>query len=86
MQSQTIDQRGALMVFGSAAVWSFGGAIARYLSVTESWTVVFWRSVFAAAFLLGFMLWRQGFKKTIDLFLAMGLPGDRGFDGFSVVW
>ena len=75
MQSQTIDQRGALMVFGSAAVWSFGGAIARYLSVTESWTVVFWRSVFAAAFLLGFMLWRQGFKKTIDLFLAMGLPG-----------
>ena len=75
MQSQTIDQRGALMVFGSAAVWSFGGAIARYLSVTESWTVVFWRSVFAAAFLLGFMLWRQGFKKTIHLFLAMGLPG-----------
>lgn len=53
------ERRGALLVFGSAAVWSFGGAIARYLSVTDSWVIVFWRSFFAATFLLGFMLWRD---------------------------
>ena len=68
-------QRGALLVFGSAAVWSLGGAIARFLSVTDSWTIVFWRSLFASAFLLGFMLWRQGWRGTGQLFGAMGLAG-----------
>jgi drug/metabolite transporter (DMT)-like permease len=69
------ERRGALLVFGSAAVWSFGGAIARFLSVTDSWIVVFWRSVFAAAFLLGFMLWRHGLRGTRAMFVSMGLPG-----------
>lgn len=75
MHSLHAERRGAWLVFGSAAVWSFGGAIARSLEVTDSWVVVFWRSFFAASFLMGFMLWRQGFKGTRDLFLAMGLPG-----------
>ena len=70
-----IEQRGALLVFGSAAVWSFGGAIARYLSVTDSWTAIFWRSVCAAVFLLGFMLWRDGRAGTMRLFGAMGWAG-----------
>jgi drug/metabolite transporter (DMT)-like permease len=55
--------------------WSFGGAIARYLTVPDSWTVVFWRSVAAAVFLLAVMLWREGWHGTRKLFLAMGLPG-----------
>ena len=70
-----LERRGALLVFGSAAVWSFGGAIARYLSVTDSWTVIFWRSVCAAVFLLGFMLWRDGRAGTMRLFGAMGWAG-----------
>jgi drug/metabolite transporter (DMT)-like permease len=69
------ERRGALLVFGSAAVWSFGGAIARFLEVTDSWVTVFWRSVFAATFLLGFMLYKEGPVKTRRLFAAMGLPG-----------
>ncbi len=69
------DRRGALLVFGSAAAWSFGGAIARFLQVSDSWVTVFWRSVFASAFLLGFMLYRDGPAKTRHLFGAMGLPG-----------
>ena len=70
-----IDRRGALLVFGSAAVWSFGGAIARFLSVTDSWTVIFWRSLCAAIFLLGFMLQREGWAGTRRMFVSMGLPG-----------
>ena len=70
-----IERRGALLVFGSAAVWSFGGAIARYLSVTDSWTAIFWRSVCAALFLLGFMLWREGRAGTLQLFRSMGWAG-----------
>jgi len=70
-----IDKRGALLVFGSAVAWSFGGAIARFLDVTDSWVAVFWRSTFACAFLLGFMLWREGMHGTRKLFVAMGWPG-----------
>ena len=69
------ERRGALLVFGSAAVWSLGGAIARYLTVTDSWVIVFWRSVFASAFLLCFMLWRNGWVGTRALFTGMGWAG-----------
>ena len=69
------ERRGALLVFGSAAVWSFGGAIARFLEVTDSWVMVFWRSVFAATFLLGFMLYKEGPARSLQRFVAMGLPG-----------
>jgi drug/metabolite transporter (DMT)-like permease len=68
-------RRGILLVAGSAIVWSFGGAIARFLEVDDSWAVVFWRSLFAAIFLLGFMLWRDGPRGTITLFKGMGLAG-----------
>ena len=70
------DERiGFLLVFLSALCWSFGGAIARYLEVDDSWTVVFWRSFWAAGFLLGFMAWRDGVAGTTTLFRKMGLPG-----------
>jgi len=68
-------RRGILLVAGSAIVWSFGGAIARFLEVGDSWTVVFWRSLFAAIFLLAFMLWRDGPRGTVELFKGMGLAG-----------
>ncbi|MBU3738253.1 MAG: DMT family transporter [Rhodoferax sp.] len=66
---------GVLLVFGSAAVWSFGGAIARFLHLDDSWAIVFWRSTFAAAFLLAMMWWRDGWAGTRALFRAMGLAG-----------
>ena len=50
------DERiGFVLVFLSALFWSFGGAIARFIDAPDSWTVVFWRSFWAAAFLLAFM-------------------------------
>ena len=69
------ERVGILLVFLSALVWSIGGTIARFLEVDDSWTVVFWRSFWAAAFLLGFMLWRDGARGTLELFRKMGLPG-----------
>lgn len=68
-------RRGAALVLASAVVWSLGGAIARYLSVSDSWTIVFWRSLFAAAFLLVFMLWRHGAGGSATLVRSMGWPG-----------
>jgi drug/metabolite transporter (DMT)-like permease len=75
MISGGIDRRGALLVFGAAAVWSFGGAIARFLSVDDNWSIIFWRAAFAAVFLLAFMLWRDGLRGTWRLFAGMGWAG-----------
>lgn len=75
MPSKGLDTRGAWLVFGAAAIWSFGGAIARFLQVTDSWTIIFWRSVCAAVFLLGFMLQRDGPRRTRALFAGMGWAG-----------
>ncbi|MGE0213179.1 MAG: DMT family transporter [Parvibaculaceae bacterium] len=66
---------GIALVAGSAVVWSFGGSIAREIDASDPWTIVFWRAVWAALFLLAFMLLRDGLKGTIGLFRAMGWPG-----------
>jgi drug/metabolite transporter (DMT)-like permease len=50
--------RGILLVAGAAAAWSIAGVIAR-LTVTDAWTTLFWRSIFAALFLTGYILWRE---------------------------
>lgn len=74
-QSRRDERRGSLLVFLSALMWSFGGAIARFVDTPDSWTVVFWRSVWAAAFLVCFMVWRDGWRGMAALFRGMGLPG-----------
>jgi len=74
-QDATEARRGALLVFGAALVWSFGGAIARGLETADPWTIIAWRSLFAALFLMAFMLWRDGPAGTWRLFRTMGLPG-----------
>lgn len=69
------ERVGVLLVFLSALFWSFGGAIARFIAIDDAWTVVFWRSSWAALFIVGFMIWRDGFGGTRRLILSMGLPG-----------
>ncbi|MER8629806.1 DMT family transporter [Mesorhizobium opportunistum] len=69
------ERVGMLLVFLSALMWSFGGTIARFIIVGDSWTVIFWRSVWAAAFLLSFMAWRDGWRGMLRSFRDMGLPG-----------
>ncbi|WP_246697356.1 MULTISPECIES: DMT family transporter [unclassified Rhizobium] len=75
---------GALLVFLSAVAWSFGGALARYLDIDDSWTVVCWRGLFAGLFLLGFLLLRDGPRKTLSLYRNMGAPGLLVAFGFAV--
>lgn len=69
------ERVGFLLVFLSALMWSFGGTIARFIDTNDSWTVVFWRSLWAAAFLICFMAWRDGWRGMLRLFRDMGLPG-----------
>ncbi|MBG1232156.1 DMT family transporter [Aestuariivirga litoralis] len=71
----TPKTKGTALVVSSALLWSIGGTIARFLSVTDSWTIVFWRSLFAALFLLIFMLVNDGPKETAAMFRRMGWAG-----------
>lgn len=69
------ERVGAFLVFLSALFWSFGGAIARYIETPDVWAVVFWRSAWAAIFIFGFMLWRDGARGALRAVRGMGLPG-----------
>lgn len=69
------ERIGLLLVFLSAFAWSTGGAIARFLEADDDWTVVFWRSLFAALFLLSFLVLRDGVRGAAAQFRAMGWPG-----------
>lgn len=74
-RSNPENRLGFALVLASAIVWSFGGALKHFITTGESWTIVFWRSVWAALFLLTFMLVREGRRATLNLFANMGLPG-----------
>ena len=50
--------RGSLMVAGAALCWSGGGLLQRMIEA-DAWTTIFWRSAFAALFLIAFVLWRD---------------------------
>lgn len=71
----TPERSGVLFVLSAALVWSFAGVVARSLSVTDPWIIVFWRSVFACAVIVGFMLLREGGRETLRLFRIMGRAG-----------
>jgi drug/metabolite transporter (DMT)-like permease len=66
---------GVALIAGSALLWSVGGTIARFIDVQDSWTIVFWRSLFASGFLVIFLALRDGAEATISSFTGMGLPG-----------
>ena len=52
-------RRGAILITGATLFWSLAGLLAR-LAHTDPWTTLFWRSVFALAFLLAYLIWRDG--------------------------
>jgi drug/metabolite transporter (DMT)-like permease len=66
---------GLMLILLSALFWSSGGTIGRFIETPDSWLILFWRSFWAGAFVLAFMLWRDGFRGTTRLFRGMGAPG-----------
>jgi drug/metabolite transporter (DMT)-like permease len=66
-------RRGALLVAGAAVAWSSAGLLVR-TTVTDNWTTLFWRSVFAALFLALYIAVREG-RGAARGFARLGLPG-----------
>jgi drug/metabolite transporter (DMT)-like permease len=71
--SWSLHARGVAMVAGAAIVWSTGGLIVRHVDA-DSWTIVFWRGMFAAFTLLLYMAVRDG-RNIVALFRGLGLGG-----------
>jgi len=64
--------RGFALVMGATLVWSTGGLIVRAVTV-DSWTLVFWRSISSAAFLLLF-IWLSQRRAPWHAFREAGWP------------
>lgn len=62
--------RGFTLVLLAALVWSSGGLIVRSVTV-ESWTIIFWRSVSSASFLIVYM-WITGGRSPWQAFHQAG--------------
>jgi len=66
-------RRGALLVAGAALAWSSAGLITRAAS-TDSWTTLFWRSVWACASVLVYIILRDG-RAGFAAFANLGRVG-----------
>jgi drug/metabolite transporter (DMT)-like permease len=62
-----------MLVAGAAIVWSAGGLLARMIE-TDPWTKLFWRSIFACLFLLGYA-WLKNRGRLVATFRELGWPG-----------
>lgn len=71
-------RRGVLLVTAAMFIWSSAGVLTRAVE-TDPWTTLFWRSVFAAATLQVYLVWRNprgwpaGFGRLGRVGVAMGL-------------
>jgi drug/metabolite transporter (DMT)-like permease len=72
-RESALYRRGALLVAGAAIAWSSAGLLVR-TTVTDNWTTLFWRSLFAALFLAGYIALR-GRRRALRSFARLGLPG-----------
>jgi drug/metabolite transporter (DMT)-like permease len=66
-------RKGTVLIVMAMFVWSSGGLLARLVEA-EGWTVIFWRTLFAAATLFLYILIRDR-RETLTLFRRMGWPG-----------
>lgn len=74
MLERTQRLRGVLWMVAAELCWSTCGILVRSVSVTDAWEVVFWRSLFMAAF-IGVVLTVRHRHRAIAQFTAVGLPG-----------
>ncbi|MBV9753084.1 MAG: EamA family transporter [Hyphomicrobiales bacterium] len=65
-------RRGALLVAGAAVAWSTSGLITRATG-TDAGTTLFWRSLFATLFLIGYIALRDR-RGAIAVLRGLGLP------------
>jgi drug/metabolite transporter (DMT)-like permease len=69
-----VHHRGLVLVGIAAVIWSTGGLIVRSLDTDQAWTTIFYRSLFASVFLVGFVVVRDR-GRAVRSFTSMGAAG-----------
>jgi drug/metabolite transporter (DMT)-like permease len=67
-------RRAVIFMIVAAICWSSGGILVRALSITNAWEIVFWRSAFMAAFVIGVLTVMHG-RGMPAAVIAVGRPG-----------
>ncbi|MEC5215476.1 drug/metabolite transporter (DMT)-like permease [Actimicrobium sp. GrIS 1.19] len=66
--------RAVLVMICAATLWSIAGVLTRHLEVARGFEVTFWRSLFAAVFVVGALLWQKRGRAVANV-LALGPVG-----------
>ena len=64
---------GIALNLASAVAYSTSGFYTRLIPL-DPWTILFWRGIFAGAFIAIVIVWRYG-PRTVDIVRGIGLPG-----------
>jgi drug/metabolite transporter (DMT)-like permease len=65
---------GLILVTIAAVLWSTAGLFVRLLGDMDTWTILAWRSLFAAISLAIVLIWQNG-SNTVQSIKAIGKPG-----------
>lgn len=67
-------RKGLALMIGATLCWASAGVLVRNMGLTDGWEITFWRSVFMAVSLFGW-LWLEHRGRLLSTILAVGLPG-----------
>lgn len=74
MSDQKTHRRAILLMICAATLWSIAGVLTRHLEAARGFEMTFWRSVFAALFVSGALLWQER-GQAVAKVRAIGWPG-----------
>ena len=61
-----------LLMIIAPALWSIAGVFTRHLEAARSFEITFWRSLFAAIFVAGYLLWQGNLTASLRQSRALG--------------
>ncbi len=74
MKTSRAHRNALMMMVGATLCWSSAGPLVRSMQLTDSWEIVFWRSIFLSLFIGGW-LWQQHRGDAWRKIRAVGIPG-----------
>ncbi len=74
MATPANHRKGLALMIGATLCWASAGVLVRNMSLTDGWEITFWRSVFMAISLGGW-LWFEHRGRLVSTIRAVGLPG-----------
>ncbi len=74
MTPKNVRRRAILLMVGATLCWSSAGVLVRSMNINDPWEITFWRSIFMA-FFVGGWIWQQHRGSVLQIIRAVGVPG-----------